>query len=105
MDEIIAMVVIGIPLVTIILGIVRGPRWYWVAGMSTYMLAAMSVAGMLIVSLSFVLFTLAFGHTVSLVSAPLHSLGMIMVGLAAWALVVRTLDDYWVFLPISWFIP
>lgn len=103
--QIIAFGLIGITIAAAALGLVRNPRWYWVGAVSAYLVSAGSVAGMLLVSASFVHLALALGHSAGWIRSPAQSVGAVIVGIAVWAVVAATVDDYWVFFPIPRLIP
>lgn len=88
-----------------ILAIFRRPAWYWVAGIAAYFWSGMSVIGMLLVSISFVLLALAIGHSAGWIHSAKQSLVAIAASLVIWLVVLLTVDDYWVFWPVFQAVP
>lgn len=54
-------------------------------------------------SVTFVLWVLAIGHSLKLIKKFYHSVIAVIIGLILWFVVIKTLGDSWLFLPFSIF--
>ncbi|MDF2627930.1 MAG: hypothetical protein K0R39_1761 [Symbiobacteriaceae bacterium] len=80
------------------------PRWYWVAAGLIYLdsfLSGFSI-GLYLLSLAFVTTVLALSHSLGWIKRFWHSAAAVAIGMLLWWGAVSTIDDYWLFLPISW---
>jgi hypothetical protein len=94
----------GLVLFTVIaagLGVSGRPRWYWWAALSWYICSFLSSfsIGLLLLSLTFALASLALGHSLGLIRAWWHAAGAVALGVGLWWPAVMLIDDYWLFLP------
>lgn len=106
MVEFIFVLSFGFTLLTTILANVSNKNWYWVAGLCMYIfsfLASWSIGGYTL-SVVFALWALAIGYSLKLIKKFYHAIIAIVVGLAAWLVMINTLDDVWWFLPFSVFL-
>lgn len=106
MVEFIFVLSFGFTLVTTILANVSNKNWYWVAGLCMYIfsfLASWTIGGYTL-SVAFALWALAIGYLLKLIKKFYHAIIAIVVGLAAWFVMINTLDDVWWFLPFSVFL-
>lgn len=91
-------------LVAIALAVLREPRWYWVAVVASWVasfLGAFSI-GLYILVVTFVTLSLALGHSLGRITRFPHALLAVVLGVAAWAVLVSSVDDQLLFFPLHW---
>lgn len=91
--------------ITAFLAIASKPKWYWVAGLCMYVfsfIGSWSIGGYTL-SMAFALWALAIGHSLNVIKQLSHSVIAVIIGLALWGMMIKTLDDFWWFLPFSMF--
>ena len=57
--------------------------------------------GIYTLAATFVLLALALFHSFSWLRGPVHAVGAVVLGVVAWAVLHRAVDDYWLFFPIG----
>lgn len=93
-------------LVTTGLGVLRDPRWYWAAVISSWIasfLGAFSI-GLYTLVITLVTLALAIGHSFGLVKRFHHALVAVVIGVVAWAALVLMVDDLILFYPLHKFL-
>lgn len=101
---VIAVVFVCLAVFTLVaggLGVTGRPQWYWWAALSSYVCAFLSSFSieLYILSLTFILLSLALGHSFRLVRTLRHAILASVIGLAVWFLAVTLIDDSVLFLP------
>jgi hypothetical protein len=89
-------------LVTIMLGVLRNPRWYWAAVVTSWIasiLGAFSI-GLYTLVVTLVTLALAIGYSLGLVKRFHHALVAVVIGVGAWAVLVPMVDDLILFYPL-----
>ena len=89
-------------ILSVILAIARSPRWYWLAALLAWavsFLGGFSI-GLYTLVLAVVFLLLALAYQLKLIKTPLHVILTILLGAAVWAVLVLTVDDGWLFLPM-----
>jgi len=102
MVELIFMLSFGLSLITIMLAILSNWKWYWVAGLCVYIfsfLGSWSFVGYPL-SVAFVLWALAIGHSLKLVTKFHHSVIAVIISLILCYVMINTFGYYWLFLPL-----
>lgn len=78
-------------------------KWYWLAGLCFYIfsfLGSWSI-GSYFLSVTFILWILAIGHSLKLIKKPTHTIFAILLGLVLWAIMIYAFDDVWWFFPFT----
>lgn len=95
---------LGTAVLSLVWNVENQARWYFVAALSTYIfsvLASFSI-GIYTLSIAFILFAIAVSHLLKFKKRwQLIIAGLL--GFGIWLLLVRNVDDYWLFFPISLF--
>lgn len=90
--------------VAIAMAILRNPRWYWVAVGASWiasLLGAFSI-GLYLLVVTLVTLALALGHSFGRIRRFHHAVIAAVLGVAAWAVLVSTVDDLYLFYPLRW---
>jgi hypothetical protein len=89
-------------LLAALMSVVRNPRWYWAAAAASWVvsfLGAFSI-GLYLFVFTLIFLALAIGHSAGRIKRWWHAFAAVTVGVAVWALLVRTVDDAILFYPI-----
>ena len=105
MFELIFMLSFGFSLITIILAILSDWKWYWVAGLCSYIFGLLGIWDFrgYTLTVTFVLWLLAIGHSLKLIKKFSHSVIVVTIGLILWFMLIETFGDTWLILPFSIF--
>ena len=93
---------LGLTIVAIVLAVMHSHHWYWVAALASWnfsFLTGFSI-GLYAFSVTVVVMLLALGHLLGVIHQAWHSVLAVASGLALWAVLIATVDDYWLFFPI-----
>ena len=94
MFELILILSFGLSLTTIMLAILSNWKWYWVAGLCVYIFSFLMILDFrgYTLSVTFVLWALAIGHSLKLIKNFYHSLVVVIIGLILWFVMFNTFD-------------
>ena len=87
----------------VLLSLKGGKKYYWAGSVAMYFFSFITgfSIGLLTLSISFILLALALAHSMKWIKGFLHSLVTASIALIAWGGSVYFIDDYWLFLPIT----
>lgn len=79
------------------------PRYYWPAALFSWVLSFLGSwsIGLYTLVATYVFLALAIGYSTGWIRRAGHDLIATGVGIAAWALLVNVVDDYWLFFPLN----
>ncbi|SPF52394.1 membrane hypothetical protein [Candidatus Desulfosporosinus infrequens] len=94
MIEFIFMLSFGLSVISIMLASLSNWKWYWVAGLCVYIFSCISIWDFrgYTLSVTFVLWALAIGHTLKLINKLYHSVIVVIIGLILWFFMFNTFD-------------
>jgi hypothetical protein len=98
------LIVLGV-LATIV-AIKVNSKAYWLAGLFMYIASFLSgfSIGLYLLVLLFTLWVLALAHSLNWIKNQLHYVLFVAIGVLLWIISITTIDDYWLYYPISWFV-
>ena len=86
-----------------VLGFLHHPRWFWGDALNSYIASFMMAfsLGLFTLLATFIFLTLVLGNELGWLDTIPHSLAIVALGTALWALLISFVDDAWLFLPVS----
>ncbi|MED1467017.1 hypothetical protein [Bacillus salipaludis] len=79
-------------------------RNYWLAGLIMYIFSLFGSwsIGLYLLVVPFILWILALTYSFGWVKKDWHNVPFAIIGIILWYLSITNIDDYWLFLPITW---
>jgi hypothetical protein len=93
----------ALTLLCAVLAVYRSPGWYWAAALLAWAVSFLGSFSIGLYTLVFavVFLALALAYQFRLIKTRLHLVLTIFLGVIVWAVLVSTVDDYWLFLPMK----
>lgn len=96
---------VALTILAVILAVGVSPKYYWLGALTSYIFSFLGgfTIGLCLLSITFILLALALAHTWGWIHKPLHSMVTISMAVIIWLVSIKTIDDYWLFWPLSLF--
>ncbi|WP_078380741.1 zf-HC2 domain-containing protein [Sutcliffiella halmapala] len=100
--SVLAYLLLGTSLLVFLWKVDSKSKKYWISGICMYLFSALAgfSIGLYTLSIAFILFTLAIGHSFGRIKKLHHSIISIVIALVLWCIAINIYGGFWAFYPV-----